>query len=765
MAAAAVDDDDDLEERMLRAQLDDEQNGADNDGHAGDLQAAAAAPRNEYNEDDVAADAAANDDDDDDDDDNNNNNDNDNDNNLHPARAALQRHQQQQQQLRMQQARGASSYLKLHYSAISMLSALTLILYALRTRGQAYLALTYLTSSKLSYVVLGNAVVAAVVSTFQLIVRLTLNGLRPSEAEHIGENVRWNVTETCIALTIFRSEVDINMGAMFLTLVSGKCLHWAVEMRGSHLRMTEEVFYFVDPPGSSRGGGDNGDDDGDDDIGASSSSGLAIGSIIGKWLGTVLMALLPKSITHTFQELYYRCPRVPVAQMKFLALVHILLLLDCMAMAHCGLVVAANGPSVHILFGFEAAILTTSALSTLATYGLHIMDGWITVLHHIADPSYHVHGLGLYHDAEEVVAMPAAVPDSDGREASATVDAAGGEDQPRQQPSTARRLVERISSSWRDRRATLSFTIELAAHALRFLFYLLFFAIVFTYYGMPINIFREVYVSYQQLRQRLTSFANYRRLTANMNERFEAVRSDEELDEVGRTCIICRDGMKADGSCKKLPGCGHCFHAHCLREWLVQQQSCPTCRGDIQANEARVKAERAAQQREDAETKAALEEAALAEAAAAIAAAAAAAPAGAPPAAATKPDDTSGDLTAQTVDGPSAMDISSHGSGGDETAPPVPFAGIGSPAVKHSFPCLYRVTAKGRGATVLSKGNDGDIIRVVPTGKIILCTGIEKQGEEIVDTSAQDPAMLSVPDGWVMVSEVERVRPLVPMSP
>mmetsp|Transcript_32563 Transcript_32563/g.70464 ORF Transcript_32563/g.70464 Transcript_32563/m.70464 type:complete len:753 (-) Transcript_32563:1133-3391(-) len=751
MAAAAVDDDDDLEERMLRAQLDDEQNGADNDGDVDD------APRNEYNEDDVAADAAANNDGDDNNFNDNENDDNDNDNdNLHPARAALQRHQQQQQ-LRMQQARGASSYLKLHYSAISMLSALALVLYALRTRGQAYLALTYLTSSKLSYVVLGNAVVAAVVSAFQLIIRLTLSGLRPSEAEHIGENVRWNVTETCIALTIFRSEVDVNMGAMFLTLVSGKCLHWAVEMRGSHLRMTEEVFYFVDPHGTSTDGDDSGDDSGDKD---NSFSGLAIGSIIGKWLGTVLMALLPKSITHTFQELYYRCPRVSVAQMKFLALVHILLLLDCMAMAHCGLVVAAKGPSVHILFGFEAAILTTSALSTLATYGLHIMDGWITVLHHIADPSYHIHGLGLYHDAEEVVAIPAAVPDGDDGEATATGNDAGGEDQPRQQPSTARRLVERISSSWRDRRATLSFTIELAAHALRFLFYLLFFAIVFTYYGMPINIFREVYVSYQQLRQRLTSFANYRRLTANMNERFEAVRSDEELDEVGRTCIICRDGMKADGSCKKLPGCGHCFHAHCLREWLVQQQSCPTCRGDIQANEARVKAERAAQQREEAETEA-LEEAAIAEAAAA---AAAAALVGAPPAAAAKPDDTSGELTAQTVDGPSAMDISSHGSGGDETAPSVPSTVIGSPAAKRSFPCLYRVTAKGQGATILSKGNDGDIVRVVPPGKIILCTEIEKQGEEIVGTSEQDPAMLSVPDGWVMVSEVERVRPLVPMS-
>lgn len=46
------------------------------------------------------------------------------------------------------------------------------------------------------------------------------------------------------------------------------------------------------------------------------------------------------------------------------------------------------------------------------------------------------------------------------------------------------------------------------------------------------------------------------------------------------------------GGCKKLPGCGHAFHTHCLREWLVQQQTCPTCRADIAANEARAKKQR-----------------------------------------------------------------------------------------------------------------------------------------------------------------------------
>ena len=34
---------------------------------------------------------------------------------------------------------------------------------------------------------------------------------------------------------------------------------------------------------------------------------------------------------------------------------------------------------------------------------------------------------------------------------------------------------------------------------------------------------------------------------------------------------------------KKLPGCGHVFHAYCLKGWLMQQRTCPTCRSDISA--------------------------------------------------------------------------------------------------------------------------------------------------------------------------------------
>merc|ERR1711862_766113 len=78
---------------------------------------------------------------------------------------------------------------------------------------------------------------------------------------------------------------------------------------------------------------------------------------------------------------------------------------------------------------------------------------------------------------------------------------------------------------------------------------------------------------------RLQAFIKYRSLMSSMNT-FPSFETEEELEEAGKICIICRDEMTVYDS-KLLPGCRHAFHKSCLREWLVQQQSCPTCRADI----------------------------------------------------------------------------------------------------------------------------------------------------------------------------------------
>jgi hypothetical protein len=90
----------------------------------------------------------------------------------------------------------------------------------------------------------------------------------------------------------------------------------------------------------------------------------------------------------------------------------------------------------------------------------------------------------------------------------------------------------------------------------------------------------------------------YRKLMASM-DRFANV-TDDKLEESGRVCIICRDDMTTV-DCKMLPVCNHLFHKSCLREWLVQQQSCPTCRSDIAAMQAQERIRQAADMHQEAE--------------------------------------------------------------------------------------------------------------------------------------------------------------------
>ena len=53
--------------------------------------------------------------------------------------------------------------------------------------------------------------------------------------------------------------------------------------------------------------------------------------------------------------------------------------------------------------------------------------------------------------------------------------------------------------------------------------------------------------------------------------------SKEELTKNSDDCPICWDKMETG---RKLP-CGHLFHNFCLRSWLEQDTSCPTCRKSL----------------------------------------------------------------------------------------------------------------------------------------------------------------------------------------
>ncbi|KAF7428415.1 E3 ubiquitin-protein ligase hrd1 [Pleurotus ostreatus] len=149
-----------------------------------------------------------------------------------------------------------------------------------------------------------------------------------------------------------------------------------------------------------------------------------------------------------------------------------------------------------------------------------------------------------------------------------------------------------------DNKSMFVFYIELVTDFLKLSTYLVFFTIIITFYGLPLNIVRDVYITARSFITRLRALRRYQTATRNMDQRYPDATAEEMSQMNDRTCIICREEMiprvnptedaaqapaQADGpntTPKKLP-CGHIFHFHCLRSWLERQQSCPTCRRTV----------------------------------------------------------------------------------------------------------------------------------------------------------------------------------------
>uniref|UniRef100_A0A646QCX6 AMFR n=1 Tax=Hemiscolopendra marginata TaxID=943146 RepID=A0A646QCX6_9MYRI len=79
-----------------------------------------------------------------------------------------------------------------------------------------------------------------------------------------------------------------------------------------------------------------------------------------------------------------------------------------------------------------------------------------------------------------------------------------------------------------------------------------------------------------EMKQRIKKHKNYLRVVRHMEKSYPMALS-EELENNSDDCAICWDKME---SARKLP-CGHLFHNSCLRSWLEQDTSCPTCRTSL----------------------------------------------------------------------------------------------------------------------------------------------------------------------------------------
>ncbi|KAF0890099.1 hypothetical protein E2562_037660 [Oryza meyeriana var. granulata] len=46
-------------------------------------------------------------------------------------------------------------------------------------------------------------------------------------------------------------------------------------------------------------------------------------------------------------------------------------------------------------------------------------------------------------------------------------------------------------------------------------------------------------------------------------------------------CAVCIAVVKDGDTLRRLPACGHAFHAPCVDEWLREHATCPMCRADV----------------------------------------------------------------------------------------------------------------------------------------------------------------------------------------
>jgi E3 ubiquitin-protein ligase synoviolin len=124
-------------------------------------------------------------------------------------------------------------------------------------------------------------------------------------------------------------------------------------------------------------------------------------------------------------------------------------------------------------------------------------------------------------------------------------------------------------------RDTSLFYLDIVTDIAQSICYIIFFCVIFYFYGLPIHLVRDIFTTVQSILKRLTDFYNYNRLTNNLETKIPNATPEELAD---KDCVICWSKMN---TAKKLP-CGHLFHASpCLRNWMEQSTECPLCRAPI----------------------------------------------------------------------------------------------------------------------------------------------------------------------------------------
>ena len=261
--------------------------------------------------------------------------------------------------------------------------------------ARAHSQVIYLTTSKVSVLALGNEALVLTLLVGHIFKKLFFGRLREAEVEHLYERSWYAITETCLAMTIFREEFNVRFVALFTALLFVKIFHWLMQDRISYMEQT---------------------------------------------------------------------PAVPIATHgRMLFLMALLFALDTSFLYHAVSVSLKRGPSVLLLFAFEYLILASTVCATFSKYALHVNDLRLQVIAPLP-PSLgvplHV-PLGAYSPSHLLSPLLCDL---------------------------------RLQGRWDDKGVYL-FYLELVTDLFHMLVYLAFFVLICTYYGLPLHIMRDLYLT------------------------------------------------------------------------------------------------------------------------------------------------------------------------------------------------------------------------------------------------------------------------------
>ncbi|CAN8238116.1 unnamed protein product [Cochlearia groenlandica] len=127
------------------------------------------------------------------------------------------------------------------YAGLSTLAALGVIYHGFSSRGQFYPATVYLSTSKISLVLLLNMGLVLMLSLWNLVKIVFLGSLREAEVERLNEQAWRELMEILFAVTIFRQDFSVGFVSLVVTLLLIKGLHWMAQKRVEYIETTPSV--------------------------------------------------------------------------------------------------------------------------------------------------------------------------------------------------------------------------------------------------------------------------------------------------------------------------------------------------------------------------------------------------------------------------------------------------------------------------------------------------------------------------------------------